>query len=263
MRQSTVGLCGRRGLFCSLIASNLYLKLISLCAAWPRAKGTKPIWYTAGVSFRFLVMWIKMWKITIPLHFSLVSIFSFEAVMIRFFFRPTWWFVLRFPCVQNIIEKWCGTKGKKRKLTDVQKKDVSMAQPFAVFFMFLRFMIMLCGTPWRHESPLLSAIQFETRPLPSVHTDKTAWDGKSTWINIYYGRCCFRQVQFRGNLLRINLCYGNNLLIEVYLQGVLLWCSKQLHVGFTVKSCCIMYTYILSNHIIFPTYQVGWGGTVA
>lgn len=77
------------GLFCSIIASNLYLKLISVHAAWPRAKGTEPIWYTARVSFRFLpVMWIKMWKITIPSHFSPVSIFSFETVIIRFFFSP-------------------------------------------------------------------------------------------------------------------------------------------------------------------------------
>lgn len=30
------------------------------------------------------------------------------------------------------------------KLTDVQKKDVSMAQPFAVFSVFLLFMIVLC-----------------------------------------------------------------------------------------------------------------------
>lgn len=34
-------LCGRHGLFCSIIASNLYLKLISLCATWPGAKGTE------------------------------------------------------------------------------------------------------------------------------------------------------------------------------------------------------------------------------
>lgn len=47
------GLCGKHGLFCSIIASNLYLKLISVRAAWPRAKGTETIWYTARVSFRF------------------------------------------------------------------------------------------------------------------------------------------------------------------------------------------------------------------
>ena len=39
------------------------------------------------------------------------------------------------------------------KLTDVQKKDVSMAQPFAVSSVFLLFMIVLCGTPRRHEGP--------------------------------------------------------------------------------------------------------------
>lgn len=88
--------------------------------------------------------------------------------------------------------------------------------------------------------PLLCVIQFQARPLPSAHTDKTAWDGKSTWINIYYGRCCFRQVLFRGNLLWIHRCYGNNLLIEVFLQSFVLWCSKQVHVGFTMKGQCIM-----------------------
>lgn len=96
--------------------------------------------------------------------------------------------------------------------------------------------------------PLLCVIQFQARPLPSAHTDKTAWDGKSTWINIYYGRCCFRQVLFRGNLLWIHRCYGNNLLIEVFLQRFLLWCSKQVHVGFTMKGQCIMdICHILPN----------------
>lgn len=111
--------------------------------------------------FLFGSLWIRMWKITIPIHFSVVSIFSFEGVMIRFF-PPAPWFVLCFHSVQNIIEKWCGTKGRKRKLTDAQKKDVSMAQPFAVFFMFLLFMIMLCGTPWRHESPC--SVSYSSRP---------------------------------------------------------------------------------------------------
>lgn len=146
-------------------------------------------------------------------------------------------------CVQNIIEKWCGTKGKKGKLTDVQKKDVSAAQPFAVFFMFRLFMIMLCGTPWRHESPC--SVSYSSRPgRYLLHTQtKTAWDGKSTWINIYYGRCCFRQVLFRGNLLCIHWCYwcyGNNLLIEVCAQSSLLQCSKWAQVGFSMKGDMMM-----------------------
>lgn len=64
--------------------------------------------------------------------------------------------------------------------------------------------------------PLLCVIQFQARLLPSAHTDKTAWDGKSTWINIYYGRCCFRQVLLRGNLVCIHRCYGNNLLKDFF-----------------------------------------------
>lgn len=84
--------------------------------------------------------------------------------------------------------------------------------------------------------PLLCVIQFQARPLPSAHTDKTAWDGKSTWINIYYGRCCFRQVLFRGNLLWIHRCYCNNLLIEVFslvqwTGPCWLYCEDTVHYG--------------------------------
>lgn len=97
--------------------------------------------------------------------------------------------------------------------------------------------------------PLLCVIRFQARPLPSAHTDKTAWDGKSTWINIYYGRCCFRQVLLRGNLLCIHRCYGSNLLKEFFfLQSFLLCCSKQVRVGFTMKRHCIMdICHILQN----------------
>lgn len=224
--RTTPGLCGRQGLSHSIIACNLYLKLISVCAAWLGAKGSKPIWYTACVPFRFPAIWIRMWKRTIPSHFSPVSIFSFEAVMTWFFFfLPAAQPVLCFHWAQHIIEKRCGTKGKKGKLTDVQKKDVSTAQPFAVFFMFLLFMIMLRGTPCRHESPC--SVSHSSRPgRYLLNTDKTAWDGKSTWINIYYGRCCFRQTLFRGNLLCIHRCYGNNLLIELFSKRFLLQSSK-------------------------------------
>lgn len=51
LRYCKAGPCGRHGLFCSIIACNLYLKLISVCAAWLRAKSNKPIWYTACVCF--------------------------------------------------------------------------------------------------------------------------------------------------------------------------------------------------------------------
>lgn len=85
--------------------------------------------------------------------------------------------------------------------------------------------------------PWLCVIQFQPGPLPSAHTDKTAWDGKSTWISIYYGRCCFRQVPFSKNLLCIHRCYGNNLLIEVFLQSFSPQCSsKRAYIGFGMKA---------------------------
>lgn len=125
--------------------------------------------------------------------------------------------------------------GGGSKLTDVQKKDVSMAQPFAVSSVFLLFMIVLCGTPRRHKGPC--SVSHASRPgcyLLCVQT-KTAWDGKSTWINIYYGRCCSRQVLFRGNLPWPRWYYGNNPLTEVFLHSVWLQSSKKkkLHVGFS------------------------------
>lgn len=115
--------------------------------------------------------------------------------------------------------------------------------------------------------PLLCVIQFQARPLPSAHPDKTAWDGKSTWINIYYGRCCFRQVLFRGNLLCIHRCYGNNLLIELFLQSFLLQCSKRDHLGFkhegTVHYGYLAYLTKLKGFygdifyiFLFPTYSM-------
>lgn len=102
-----------------------------------------------------------------------------------------------------------------------------MAQPFAVSSVFLLFMIVLCGTPRRHEGPC--SVSHASRPgcyLLCVQT-KTAWDGKSTWINIYYGRCCSRQVLFRGNLPWPRRCYGNNPLTEVFLHSVWLQSSEK------------------------------------
>lgn len=133
-------------------------------------------------------------------------------------------------------QRWRGCVGRG-KLTDVQKKDVSMAQPFAVSSAFLLSMIVLCGTPRRHEGPC--SVSHGSRPGPYLlcAQTKTAWDGKSTWINIYHGRCCFRQVLFRGNLLWPRWCYSNNPLTEVLLQSVWLWRSKNLE---SVNSYCII-----------------------
>lgn len=97
--------------------------------------------------------------------------------------------------------------------------------------------------------PLLRVTRFQARPLPSVRQTKTAWDGKSTWINIYCGRCCFRQVLFRGNLLRLRRCYGNNPLTEVFLQSVWLQSCKKLHVGFPVNSSCFWILGIFQNKV--------------
>lgn len=95
--------------------------------------------------------------------------------------------------------------------------------------------------------PLLRVTQFQARPLPSVRQTETAWDGKSTWINIYYGRCCFRQVLFRGNLLWLRRCYGNNPLTEVFLQSVWFQSSKKLHVGLSLNSSCFLDTGNISK----------------
>lgn len=83
--------------------------------------------------------------------------------------------------------------------------------------------------------PLLCVIRFLAWLLPSAHTDKTAWDGKSTWITIYYGRCCFRQVLFRGNLLCVRWCYGNNLLTEVLTKTFFLLNREQVHDKHSLK----------------------------
>lgn len=193
----------------------------------------------------FLVMWIRMWKITIPLHFSLVSIFSFEGVMIRFFFSSSMICIMFSLCSKH-NRKVIWNQREKEEINWRAEERRFRGSTFCSFLHVSAFHDHALWNAPKTWEPLLCVIQFQARLLPSAHTDKTAWDGKSTWINIYHGRCCFRQVLFKGNLLGMHRCYGNNLLIEVFLQSFYSSVVNRLMLGSAWNSSAL-WVFVMSD----------------
>lgn len=126
--------------------------------------------------FRFLVMWIRMWKITIPLHFSLVSIFSFEGVMIRFFSRLFQQHDLYygFTVCSKHNRKVMWNQREKGEINWRAEERRFRGSTFCSFLHVSAFHDHALWNALKTWEPLLCVIQFQARPLPSAHTDKNS-----------------------------------------------------------------------------------------